>query len=346
MSRKACPRAECVFQELGTCLEGHPPEKCPFLNRPGTEPVTEAAEAEDERPVTVGAVGENMLTVAASRELLPLDADRIRRSTGATLVAFVGAHKSGKTTIITEFYEMLRRADLGSLSFAGSDTISGFEYRAHLSRMGSGGEDGGTSRTSASLGLHFLHLELMRDGAAGRRFHLLMSDRAGELVDDALNEPGEFAGLDEIRHADHVALVVDGSQLADPGRSGRHRHQTMSIVQAIRDAGLLGPTHRLQVLMAKLDLAEDAGNCAGAITAFDAMVIAIRRVLERTGSQVSGHLVSARSGNPAYKRGHGLQGLLDTWSATEPPRPLLPFAVQISSTDAFDRLLLSRRRVG
>ena len=343
MSGRPCPREGCAFQVSGTCVEGHPPAECPFLNGVDTDPKSGVGEDEDAGPLTVGGSGEPMLTVAPSLQLSRQDADRIRRSTGATLVAFLGALKSGKTTIITEFHELMRWADLGPLSFAGSDTISGFENRAYLSRMQSGGHDAGTFRTSAELGLHFLHLELRRADGPHACCHLLMSDRAGEFIETALNRPAEFSELDEVRHADFIVLVVDGSQLADPARNGRHRHQIMSVVQATRDAGLLSAAQHVNVVLAKLDMVSLSGNRVSTEAAFDRLVSAIRGVLARTGSQVTGHLVSARSDDPTILRGFGLQQLVEMWTEVPAPPHLDPFDVEVSGGGAFDRLLHARR---
>ena len=343
MSRRTCPQEGCAFQVSGTCVEGHTEAECPFLNRVGTPADALDDHGGDFVLSTVAGAGEPMLSIAPSVQLSPSDADRIRRSTGATLVAFLGALKSGKTTIITEFHELLRRADMGPLSFAGSDTVSGFEYRAYLSRMQSGGHDAGTDRTSGELGLHFLHLELCRVDEPQPRRHLLMSDRAGESFEDALNSPGEFAELDEVRNADFIVFVVDGAQFADPGRRGRHRLQVMSMVQATRDAGLIRESQRVNVVLAKLDIVSLAGDRDGTETSFDSLVSTIRTVLSRTGSEVTGHLVSARSENPAIPRGYGLQELIETWTARRMPAALDPFAVDLSAPSAFDRLLEARR---
>ena len=323
-------------------MEGLVPEECPFLARLRTGSQEARPEAAD-GAVAVAGDGEKVVTVPASIHLSVQDADRIKRGTGAAAVAFVGAYQSGKTSLATEFWEMLRRREMRGFSFAGSDTVSGFEYRAFLSRMASGGTDDGTFRTSSEAGLHFLHLRLARLDGSGPPFHLLMSDRAGETVEELLDEPGEFARLVEVSHADAVALVVDGVQLADPSSRGHHRLQTMSIVQAIRDASLLRPGKRFDVVLAKLDKVKLSGRQGEAEQAFDGLLEGIRKVLRREEVIVSGHRVAARSDDPGTPRGYGLEPLLELWTRPAEATVVDPFDVDVKGSDAFSSLLAARK---
>ncbi len=338
-----CPREGCAFLTTRVCVEGLAPEEYPFLSHAGTGSHEALAEA-GEDAVSVAGDGEKVVTIAASIHLSAQDADRIRRGTGASLVAFVGAFKSGKTSLVTEFWEMLRRRDMRGFSFAGSDTVSGFEHRAFLSRMESGGSDDGIFRTSSEAGLHFLHLRLARQDGSGPPFHLLMSDRAGETIEELLDEPGEFARLVEVSHADTVALVVDGAQMADPARRGQHRLQTMSIVQAIRDAGLLKHGTRVDVVMAKLDKVRLSGNQGDAELGFESLLEGIRKVLRRDAAIIAGHRVAARSDDPNTPRGLGLEQLLELWTRPVKAAVVKPFEIDVEGGDAFAALLAARRR--
>src|SRR4051812_14264762 len=58
------------------------------------------------------------------------EASRLAAARRPTVVVLAGTVSSGKTTLITSFYERFARGPIGPMKFAGSLTLPGFEARA------------------------------------------------------------------------------------------------------------------------------------------------------------------------------------------------------------------------
>src|SRR6188768_15789 len=114
---KPCTREGCDIAQSGVCLEGFSSsEDCPHVADPA---VSAESEAEDGIWLRGG-------------EALELEeAANICRKGQTKVVLLAGPRESGKTTIITSLYESFQDAPFGGYSFAGSETLVGFERRCH-----------------------------------------------------------------------------------------------------------------------------------------------------------------------------------------------------------------------
>lgn len=219
-----CRVPGCGGPASGVCLNGLEFDECPDV----VEPEDGAAAATDDAvPDVVATRGGSTLTAA--------DADLFLRTKGGIVVATVAGPNAGKTTMAATIYELAHRGRLDGISFAGSETIAGFEERCFLSRIACNGDTPDTARTPTSAELAFLHLDLVIDD--GRRADLLISDRSGEHFDDALDRPAMLNDFVELARADAILLLLDAERLANNHHTEIAR--VRKLILGLSHAGLL-----------------------------------------------------------------------------------------------------------
>ncbi len=210
-----CKQKGCQVATTGLCVEDiKPVERCPHF-QPKAAVVINAPAAPSTK--TKAAI-ENPLDLPSGKELSAAQANDLLRIEGGTVIALAGDEDVGKTTLIATLYDRFQDGPCAGFSFAGSETLVGFELRCHDARTSSGRPSQETQRTSRKAPLHFLHLRVSRDGpqASGRERHnLLLSDLSGEWFKLAADKQDECKKMKHFRHADRVALCIDGEKLID-----------------------------------------------------------------------------------------------------------------------------------
>ena len=206
-----CAQATCFWSDGTGCSLGYlDPSDCPALKaaptvKQGDQPSREAVAI----PWSGGALGLTDLGfVAGPRKPIVL--------------AVMGPHNAGKTTLLGAFYLLLGRGRRphDELRFSGSCSLAGWENVASPLRWKPGSAPPAfpphTSSTTARIpGL--LHLTFKHDG--GRRAEYVITDAPGEWFrkwavkrDDPDAEGARWAA----EHADGFVLVADRQALAGP----------------------------------------------------------------------------------------------------------------------------------
>ncbi|WP_157489231.1 hypothetical protein [Lysobacter sp. Root916] len=195
----------------------------------------------------VGEPAAELVQVSVGASFGQLDCDAFLRRRDAVIVSLLAGPEAGKTTLIATMYELARRRGYRDLRFAGSDSIRGFEERCHLSRHVSGAEHADTQRTRGGPP-QFLHLRL---AGQTRSFDFLLADRAGEFVTRVLAYPDSIATFPEVVRADHLLLLVDGSELFH--RAPQANSTAKRVFQALEQNNLLG-SRPLHIVVTKKDM--------------------------------------------------------------------------------------------
>lgn len=201
--------------------------------------------------------------VAFGEALTAQEATAVLGAHGGEVIVVVGEVGAGKTTLLAALYERLVAGPVGGWAFAGSDSLLGFESRAHLASAASGLSEPDTPHTSRSTDRLALHLAVRH--AIGEMRQLLLSDVSGEHAKTLreYNEPGDYSAL--LRSATRVLVLVDGARLT----TSRGQNIALSDARTLLRAVLEGPDLRagtpVDVVVTKWDQCRGADGLDGAL---------------------------------------------------------------------------------
>jgi hypothetical protein len=299
-----CGNPVCKVAENDQCIEGLVPASCPHYGKTPTPAEDAAAESEVPPPPP---------TVRFSdAEKLSLDrATQLLRQRPSRVVAILGPEKSGKTTLIAGLYGKFLNAPFASFEFARSTTLHAFESACHLSRLASGRATPDTERTKHGA-FGFFHLDLAHTET--QECHtLLLGDRAGEEYMAATNTVAAAQAFAEVQRATTITLLVDGAQLARI----EHRHNIIGdvelLLQALMEAGVIGLSQQLAIVLTKLDLVDAAPDAARARAAFDGLVKSLTNRYTDTFASIKVFLTAASPASTTTPQGLGIDELLHYW---------------------------------
>lgn len=326
---KQCRQPGCGGPASGQCLEHFPFDECPNLIN---------LEDLQVRPGAAGDPNADHIGNDPAIELVPVsvgpafsiqEADAFLRRSSAVVVSLLAGPEVGKTTLMAAMYELARRRAFVDLRFAGTESIRGFEERCHLSRHSSGGDHPDTQRTRSGPP-QFLHLRLADET---KSFDLLLADRAGEFVTRVLEQPDSIATLPEVARAEHLLLLVDGSELFH--RAPQASSTTKRIFQALKQNDLLG-SRSLHVVVTKRDLFSGVE--------LDTLEQRAKRLAEffsESHPATQLHLTGARRREGGASLGEGIEALLQALMprATEPVFVPTRLARSTHSDDALSRFM-------
>ena len=331
-----CSRPECEISTTGICVEGNTPvESCPFFGKDLENSIDNFEEdsfsqepsAEDDR-----------VQLDLGEALSTEEVDQFLRARDARFITIIGESESGKTTLICSLYEKFSRGHFAGYSFAGSRTLIGFEKKVHHSRINSGKTHPDTQRTSYSDGLKFFHLSLVHPALAGR-IELMISDRAGEMYQQARNNSAAVVDLIEVQKAWMVLILMDGNRLATATTRSGAMQSVRQTLQALLDGGALNHTSRVQIITTKIDLLREVKGQE----AFKRQMETFCSTLKRDFEPRLGHLtfseIAARDPAEEISALNGLDDLLKSWCTTDISNPRRSLNKLELKTE-FDRLLM------
>lgn len=306
-----CVNQQCPVAKDGRCLEGLTVGQCPYY---GKDP---AVSIDTEEVDETGAPAANPVPQVIEGQLPT--ADLLSPSQAGTLccarraysIALVGPSESGKTSLITSFYDKFQEGTFEGFSYKWCDTLHGFEKACHHSRLASQRRIPYTGRTDLRAGLRYYQITLRKDGVD---LDLLFADRAGELYDAAANDPAQVLGFDELRRADSIALLLDGSKLADTGARHGAKADLEMTLHGIVDSGVLGPVRRLAIVLTKLDVLMSSRRAQVALMEFSDFIAKVSGRFDSHFNEIKAFQISSSPSEAAgIQRGHGLADLFHYW---------------------------------
>lgn len=339
ISSSICGRSDCEIATTGLCAEGQQPvEACPFFGR---EPQQEIDNDEELSADEALIDPDPAIVLLASGDTLDVNAvDEFLRWRSAIFVAIVGDRDSGKTTLISTIYDRYRRGSFAGYAFAGSRTLIGLERRSHYARAASNLIRPDTPHTSRQEGLHFFHFALMPTDRLSDRYDLMLSDRAGEIYQQARSNSALITDLIEVAKADRTVLLLDGKRLANSVERAGTMQATRQNLRALLDGGALDSSAVVQVVTTKIDLLvnhPDQDEVKRHRQSF------YERLLQDFGSRVhklTFREIAARAPDLEFEPALGVEALVRSW-LDEPGRrspsvvrPIVPLKSE------FDRLLM------
>ena len=257
MTTVSCGKQGCTITETGICLLSHaPPSECPNYRA--------IEEADGLQPTSPNSSGDPIPQAASIARQFPLglelgsdDAAAIMASRYAHLIGVLGSWDAGKTCFLLSLYMMASRGALpGRFSFAGSQTLPGFEARARRLREWKGGQLPAQLADHTSLAHPrqpaLLHMALREASHQRGRFDVLLTDLPGEwsknLV-DRVDTAGRFAFL---LRADGLIIVVDGPLLESKAKHAEIQ-RTKHLLDRLVDAVGIDTSTPLVLLISKGD---------------------------------------------------------------------------------------------
>ena len=220
-----CPNPKCNAPAVSCRLGEATPSACPVWS--GTNASAEPRDVCDDPgytrlPWSGAAMGTTDLPFLTSR-------------TDPKLVALIGPHNAGKTTLLGAWYQRVGRTGMvGASPFAGSYSLEGWEAVAHALRW-EGHAPGFPSHTSSGSGRSPGLLHLASRDAGGEIADTLFADTPGEWFQrwsvDASAPDAEGARW-VIDRASALMLVADCEALAGPGR-GPARSDLVNLVRRV-----------------------------------------------------------------------------------------------------------------
>jgi hypothetical protein len=274
-------------------------------NEEAEEPTLVIADETSSGPIAL-----HLGTPLTESQALTLSLDR-----PVCLIVLAGAVDCGKTTAVTTLYELFQSGPVDGVTFAGCETLPGFEQRCHLSRAVSGRETPETSRTPyEGPNAEYLHLRLQVGSAKGT-IDLLLTDVSGEMLEHARNSTEECKRLTFLQRASQVLVFLDCEKGIQPGAKWAMVQDAKSLLQSCLDASMLRVECPVTVVWSKYDFFE-ASPHKEQCTSF-------REVVEKDFRDAFGQRVptlafktaAARPNEfPDLKSGFGIRELLHQWT--------------------------------
>jgi len=322
-----CDNPECRVAETGKCVEGLALEKCTRYGRAPAEAVQTAPKAE-------------IVALSSGGRLALTEAPSLLRARDSRVIAVLGARGAGKTSLIASLFGLFQDGPVNGFRFVGSRTLIAFEEACHDARAASKRATPHFERTKlGSFGLYHLTTHSPPQNAATE---LLLADRAGEEYMEAADSPSLSKSFLEVRHADVLTLLVDGSRLLDLRERHNLRNELELMLQALRDGHALGEGQRLAIALTKLDEVEGSSNKAQAESDFANLVASISRLFANAFVSIEPFRLAASPTSDVLPRGHGVSALLGFWMRAKVPRTVTVHAAT-PPTRAFGRLTPSLR---
>lgn len=304
-----CSNPDCKIAETGKCVEGLDPSACGNYGKP-LRILADALEADEgAAPDMVPLPHADRLTPSEARDMLP--------QARARVIAIVGPHDSGKTSLIAGLYDQLQDGPIVPFAFRGSQTLHAFEQACHDARAASQRGTPHSERTKRGE-VRFFHLGLLHQ-KAGEALNLLLGDRAGEEYREAGDDTTVAAEFIEVERADVVTLLVDGKRLAHDGHRHNAREEMLLIVQALQDAEIVPIGARLAIVLTKIDAVRASPNAKRVEADLATVVARLNAHFADRFAKIEVFRVAASPTETGVERGTGVAELLKFWLEDVPP---------------------------
>ncbi len=299
-----CANPDCKVPSGGKCIEGFAEAStCPQFGKALV--VIEVPELAKTALVQRG------VPLSAAEALTLAEAEQVLRHKPCNVIAIVGPHDAGKTSLIASIYDLLQEKPLGPYRFAGSSTLHAFERACHDSRRESQRNKPHMERTKLGE-VTFFHLELF-DTACSRKHAALLANRAGEDYVNTQTEPDLARSYAELGRADTITVLADGEKLMGHDRHLARREMRLTL-RAFQEANATKSWQRLAIVLTKVDaIRSKEKNGEDAFRYFDELVTAVRKETAGQFMQVETFQVAASPKSDTAERGEGMLQLLQFW---------------------------------
>lgn len=300
-----CSNPDCRVGETNKCVEGLEFEACPNYGKAVVELENTELDNVDDESLT------STITLPAASKLSSAAATQLLRQNECNVIAIIGPHDAGKTSLIASMYDLFQEGPVNGVEFASSSTLHAFELACHDARAASQRAIAHSERTHRGS-VEFYHLGV-RDVATASSMTLILGDRAGEEyreVTDNVSDSHEFC---EVARADTITILVDGERLLDLGERHNVRIDIELIVQALIEAKIILRTPKVALVLTKIDSVNASPDKGRVERDFDDLLKSLISKFNSDFTSIESFKVSASPKHEGVKRGTGLPQLLNYW---------------------------------
>lgn len=316
-----CSNPDCRVGETGKCVEGLAFAECQNYGKAavGLEKIEPDKVEDDSRA--------NIVTLSSATKLSVFDANRLLRQRECKVIAVIGPHDAGKTSLIACMFDLFQEGPVGCVEFASSSTLHAFEQACHDARCTSGRAIPHSERTKHGEGIKFYHLGV-RGPAAPDGMALILGDRAGETYREATDNVDDAYEFCEVNRADTITILVDGERLLDTAARHEVRRDIELIVQALVEAKVVLHNPRAALVLTKIDAVNNSPQAGRVERDFDSLLASLRSRFSSNFACFETFKVAASPKFNNVARGCGISELLNFWLAT--PERQWPICLQHS----------------
>jgi hypothetical protein len=311
-----CSNPACRVSETGKCVEGLELAACQNYGKAAVVPEKIESDIAEEKSRT------NTVTLSSAAKLTILEATRILRQRQCKVIAVIGPHDAGKTSLIASMFDLFQEGPVGGVEFASSKTLQAFELACHDARCTSKRAIPHSERTKHTEGLKFYHLYVRR-AAAKDGMTLILGDRAGETYREATDNVDDAYEFCEVNRADTITILIDGERLLDIAKRHEVRSDIEHIVQALVEAKVVLHIPKVALVLTKIDAVKNSPQAGRVESDFDSILASLRNRFSSNFTCVEPFKVAASPKFNNVTRGCGISELLNFWLTTpENPQPI------------------------
>lgn len=305
-----CSNPDCRVNETGKCVEGFEIGECRHVIRK-SEVIKEGDisldhDDSDEGEDIESKKAESDVSIHSGEKLSIYEAVSVLLSHRSEVVAIVGPSNSGKTTFSLSIYNNLVNGDFCEWYFAGSKTLKEFEMSSFHSRVESGRKKPETEHTSASSGMHFMHLALYND--IDGKMNLLISDRSGEYYSNISASIEDAEKAYEISRADTILFFMDGEKIIT-----REIHALKQDLRLLIGSFLMSSINfknkHIGIVLSKYDCVALSGKMKEIDDYFDKMIQELITEFGGCFQSIKAYRIAARPSSTGFKKGYGLDNV-------------------------------------
>ena len=300
-----CANRECRIAQGGKCIEGHDDlAKCPYYGKEPEEGNDEQDyDGQDTADAFDGVHLPNALPLESGR------ADNVLAVLPSRMIGVIGAHDSGKTSVIAGLFDLFQIGPVCNITFAGSSTLHGLEVICHDARVASERDEPHSERTKRGE-VRFYHIDVRRDGVLQS---LLIADRSGEEYEEVADLAANATGMFELRRSDVITVLVDGRRLASPGDRADVMGAIPLIIQGMVENGAFLRKPDLAIVLTKDDAVQASPRKDRVEQDFRAIADGVRNAFADHFGEFGTFVTSASPKDTNVVRGVGLGEMLDFW---------------------------------
>ena len=169
------------------------------------------------------------------------------------VVILVGFPEYGKSTFVSSFYHaVMKNGQIGKYQFVDSETIFGFEQRAHIRKV--------ETKTKKRLDRtpvyanYFLSMVFVNKETE-RKVKLVLSDRAGDTYKEYVTIGQRINDDKALNRAKHILFFLDAHALTGDGFLEMQQNLGLLILR-MDNYGVFGDNKRVDVVFNKSDLVD------------------------------------------------------------------------------------------
>lgn len=169
------------------------------------------------------------------------------------VVILVGFPEYGKSTFVSSFYHaVMKNGQIGNYQFVDSETIFGFEQRAHIRKV--------ETKTKKRLDRtpvyanYFLSMVFVNK-ITERKVKLVLSDRAGDTYKDYVTVGQRINDDKALNRSKHILFFLDANALTSDGFLEMQQNLGL-LISRMANYGAFGNNKRVDVVFNKSDMVD------------------------------------------------------------------------------------------